>query len=200
LRIVCRDVIKRVFNEYRRLLRTLPCEPQSVLEVGALPTSQGLLSAPELKDIPSKTGINLTSWGEYCGVLTIGGDARQMPFSDSSFDLVLSSATIEHIPEFWRACTEMKRVLAPRGVLIISAPGFGNSYVGDSIRKLARKLRLPDLLCRGTPTMYIHEAPYDYYRFSQYAYHDFIMSGLHNVKVWQVMHPPRIFAIGEKPP
>ena len=191
-------MIDRVLNQYRHIFQGLDKLPQAALEVGALPTRHGILTCDELKQVPKKLGINLHESGFFAGVEVITGDARNMPFEDNSFDLIVSSSTLEHIPNFWLACDEMKRVLAPGGILIINAPGFIEKPLGKNIRRIASKFKLPDLIKRTTTTFSIHDAPHDYYRFTIHSFRDVIMQGLSDVKIWSIMTPPRIFATGIK--
>lgn len=46
--------------------------------------------------------------------------AEQLPFDDDSFDLVVSYLTLVDIPDFRAAISEMARVLAPDGTLLIA--------------------------------------------------------------------------------
>lgn len=190
---------KRVLNEYRRIFRSLRPLPRAALEVGALPTHRGLLSCEELRHVPRKIGINIRESGSYAGVPVIVNDARRLAFKDRSFDLVVCSSTLEHVPEFWTVCEEMKRVLAPGGLLIVNTPGFTKTRSGDALQRLAFKLHLPDVISRATLTFRMHEEPHDYYRFSAYTFWQVILRGLVNVKVWTIMTPPRIFGMGRRP-
>lgn len=61
------------------------------------------------------------------------GSTSQIPFPDGSFDLVVSFETLEHHDEHQQMMNEIKRVLTPTGVLIISSP-----------EKSIYKLRDPD--------------------------------------------------------
>jgi SAM-dependent methyltransferase len=45
-------------------------------------------------------------------------DMRSMPFSDSTFDVVLSDQVVEHIPDPWRAVGEAHRVLKEGGLAV----------------------------------------------------------------------------------
>ena len=49
------------------------------------------------------------------------GDALRLPFPDASFDRVLSICAIEHFDDGPHALSEMARVLAPGGELVMSA-------------------------------------------------------------------------------
>ncbi len=52
----------------------------------------------------------------------VHGDVAAMPFADNSFDRVVSFETIEHIPDQKKFLSEVRRVLKPEGVLILSSP------------------------------------------------------------------------------
>ena len=53
-----------------------------------------------------------------------------LPFPDASFDLIVSFETIEHIAEHNLFLSELKRVLAPAGHLVISTPDADTSDPG----------------------------------------------------------------------
>ena len=53
---------------------------------------------------------------------TIDLDITAMPFADGSFDLILCSHVLEHVPDDRRAMTEIHRVLAPGGMAILMVP------------------------------------------------------------------------------
>lgn len=50
------------------------------------------------------------------------GDIRKIPYPKNSFDLIVSIGTVEHFPDSLKALKEMKRVLKPSGVAMISVP------------------------------------------------------------------------------
>src|ERR1700758_5711650 len=50
------------------------------------------------------------------------GDARSLPYADGTFDCVIASEILEHIPEDDRAIAELVRVLKPGGALAIAVP------------------------------------------------------------------------------
>jgi SAM-dependent methyltransferase len=52
------------------------------------------------------------------------GDARHMPFSDASMDVVLITQVLEHIPEPIAVISEIRRVLKPGGTLLLSVPSI----------------------------------------------------------------------------
>jgi SAM-dependent methyltransferase len=50
------------------------------------------------------------------------GDILDMPYPDGSFDVVLASEILEHVPEADRAISELVRILAPGGILAVTVP------------------------------------------------------------------------------
>lgn len=46
-------------------------------------------------------------------------DAKQMPFTDASFDAVISNSIVHHIPEPIKVLAEMLRLLRPGGLLFV---------------------------------------------------------------------------------
>lgn len=50
------------------------------------------------------------------------GDILDMPYADGTFDVVLASEILEHVPQDERAIAELVRILAPGGILAITVP------------------------------------------------------------------------------
>jgi SAM-dependent methyltransferase len=69
------------------------------------------------------------------------GDAQSLGIADSSFEVVLCTEVLEHLPEPQRAIDEIFRVLAPGGQLLLTT-----------------RFLFP-----------IHDAPHDYFRFTKYG-------------------------------
>jgi ubiquinone/menaquinone biosynthesis C-methylase UbiE len=57
---------------------------------------------------------------ENCNLLV--ADVRSLPFGDDAFDLVVCFEVIEHVQEHDQVLTELARVLAADGVLVVSSP------------------------------------------------------------------------------
>jgi SAM-dependent methyltransferase len=71
----------------------------------------------------------------------IVGDAQALGIRDATFDVVLCTEVLEHLPEPQRAIDEMFRVLTPGGQLLLTT-----------------RFLFP-----------IHDAPHDYFRFTKYG-------------------------------
>jgi SAM-dependent methyltransferase len=53
---------------------------------------------------------------------SIRADAKALPFSENTFDGVLASHVLEHIPDYRSAVAELSRVLVPGGVALLPVP------------------------------------------------------------------------------
>src|SRR6202034_3743603 len=54
----------------------------------------------------------------------VAGDATSMPFPDASFDCVIASEVLEHIPHDQQAMNEITRVLRPGGIAAVTVPAW----------------------------------------------------------------------------
>lgn len=55
----------------------------------------------------------------------LNGDALSLPFADESFDVIVCSEVLEHIPDYETALDEIERILKPGGTLAASVPRYG---------------------------------------------------------------------------
>ena len=62
--------------------------------------------------------------GKSCAF--VQGDAQVLPFTDESFDIVVSCETIEHVPDVTSAVREMWRVAKPGAKLFLTTPNYAN--------------------------------------------------------------------------
>jgi len=60
--------------------------------------------------------------------LTVG-NAMSLPFADDSFDKVICSEVLEHIPDYRSVLKEIRRVLRPGGIFAASVPRFFPEWV-----------------------------------------------------------------------
>ena len=95
--------------------------------------------------------------GSWC---LIQGDVTHLPFMDCSFDKIVCSEVLEHIPDDNRGMEELVRVLKDGGILAVSVPTYITETVywkiskdyygfpGGHIRKY-KEDELKNLLCRN---------------------------------------------------
>jgi SAM-dependent methyltransferase len=67
--------------------------------------------------------------GESARVGAVQGDALSLPFAAGSFDRVIASEVLEHIPADEAAMAELTRVLRPGGSMAVTVPRCGPEFV-----------------------------------------------------------------------
>jgi SAM-dependent methyltransferase len=110
---------------------------EKVLDLGC---GNGLLLIAAAKRIPEGKAVGADHWvatmeykysSQMCqdnaaieGVSdrteVVTADAQSLPFADNSFDLVMTSLMMHHVPDTKKALYEMVRVLRPGGTLVIA--------------------------------------------------------------------------------
>jgi SAM-dependent methyltransferase len=172
-------------RRYHTIIRRTGIRPERALEVGGLMGEDSLLRFPELEQA-DRYCLNLRELPSEDGITAVKGNANNMRdvFRSNWFDLVLCCSTLEHDKRFWRSVSEMRRVLRPGGLMIISVPGYIRNPETDS--------------GRSTLTYRVHYT-FDYYRFSEQAVRQVFFEGMERVRVRPFMAPPRIFGHGYKP-
>ena len=81
-------------------------------------------SAEELRKVRDTIGA-MVDMGEVSSEEEAGavrGDALRLPFADESFDRVIASEVLEHIPDDQRAMAELSRVLRRGGTMAVTVP------------------------------------------------------------------------------
>jgi len=75
------------------------------------------------------------------------GSIAELPFKDRSFDLVIASEVVEHLPDVEKAFSEMTRVLAPGGFLALTVPL--ESHTPAHLNALSSELQLYEMFRRA---------------------------------------------------
>ena len=83
---------------------------------GVLNTFAAMVDAGELPAETTKVGV-------------VQGDALNLPFPDGTFDRVICSEVLEHIPNDVGAMAELTRVLRPGGTMAITIPRWGPELI-----------------------------------------------------------------------
>jgi len=96
-----------------------------VLDVGCgpLPAFETLAQAARryvCVDLACRNLLHLVAHVPAC--LAVLGDAESLPFSKASFDLVVVFGLLHHLPAPDRAVEEIRRVLRPGGIVVVSEP------------------------------------------------------------------------------
>lgn len=92
-----------------------------------------------------KACVNVTSYKtmdvDERGQPDVIGSAEAIPFPDATFESVLCTQVLEHLPHPVKAIEEMYRVLKPGGLCLLTAPQWNE----------------------------LHEEPHDYFRYTKYG-------------------------------
>jgi SAM-dependent methyltransferase len=121
------------------------------------------------KDLISN--VTCADWPNSChqnSFLDLALDiSRDLPFQDESFDTVIRTDVLEHLPEPQNAIYNIARVLAPNGKLIL-----------------------------GVPFQYqLHEEPLDFYRYTEFALRRFAsLAGLDVIDLSRFGGAPEVVA------
>lgn len=142
------DVIDyMVYNRRLRLIAKMArkAAPESLLDVGCgegyatglvLPSvSRGISVGVDLSE------LRLTRCRERCpGVALLKASALELPFPDKSFDMVLSTELLEHLPDDTPAIEDFLRVA--RRYLLVSVPNVNGNVLSVFNRKGTREFPL----------------------------------------------------------
>lgn len=114
----------RKFKNVLKLVDGVGIYPRNILDVGC--ASGWFLSRVELRYPKSKcVGVDIykkaIEYGKkrYKSLKLIHADAHNLPFTDSSFDLVICTEVLEHVASPEKVLKEIERVLSSRGIAII---------------------------------------------------------------------------------
>lgn len=121
-------------NIRRRNLTIDLIEGESLLEIGA---AEGWMTEEIVKKVEKVVSCDIAmsylkrSKEKGIRAQFMRVDAHYLPFENNSFDCVVLAEVLEHVYSPYRVLEEVRRVLAPDGILIISVPNnltFSNIF------------------------------------------------------------------------
>jgi SAM-dependent methyltransferase len=141
--------------------------PGPVLEIGSYQVA-GQEDIADLRGLfPGKpyVGVDLRAGP---GVDRVA-DVEALPHADASIGTVIAMNTFEHVPHFWRAFEEVRRVLRPDGALLVCCPFY----------------------------FHIHHHPRDYWRFTPDAFELLLADYPHRIVGWHgpPQRPANVWAL-----
>ncbi len=109
-----------------RLISLLPKSVANVLEIGA---RHGVMTQilAELYDDVTALDLRRPSF-QINGVRTVAGDVQNLQFPDNSFDCVVCTEVLEHVPDFAAGARELVRVA--RKYILLGVPYRQDTRVG----------------------------------------------------------------------
>jgi ubiquinone/menaquinone biosynthesis C-methylase UbiE len=140
---------------FRDRLTDLPATPGSLLDVGA---ATGFFVEQARAVGWDAIGIEPSEWAaayarDKLGVEVHAGTLESMQFPDASFDVVTMWEVIEHLPDPRVTLAEVRRILRPGGMLVLSTPDAGSLAARLSGRRWLGWRKVPEHLFyfdRGT--------------------------------------------------
>jgi SAM-dependent methyltransferase len=141
----------------------------------------------------------------------VQGDALALPFADGTFDRIIASEVLEHIPDDVAAIAELVRVLAPGGRIAVTVPtrlperinwlldDEYHDFPGGHIRiyrqrELEGRLAAAGLRVRGWQHAHALHSPYWWLRCAGGVNRAdrLLARRYHDVLVWQIMQNPPV--------
>jgi SAM-dependent methyltransferase len=141
----------------------------------------------------------------------LAADATRLPFADQTFDIVVCSEVLEHIPDHHLAVAELVRVLKNGGDLVVSVPRYlpericwalSSDYYqsnGGHVR-VYRRRQLVDILAKAGVQVWDHHwahglhAPYWWLKclVGPTRTDSRLVNLYHRLLVWDMMKKPRL--------
>ena len=107
----CMDLVSRFVKE-----RFSASAGKKILEVGSTNINGGIRHLFEGSEY---IGVDIVP---YNGVDIVLADHYKFPFEDNTFDLAISTNTLEHCTRPWVTVQEMARVIKPGGIVVNICP------------------------------------------------------------------------------
>jgi SAM-dependent methyltransferase len=147
----------------------------------------------------------------------VQGDALRLPFADGTFDRVIASEVLEHIPDDQAAMAELVRVLRPGGTMAVTVPRCGPEFVnwvlsdeyhdvpGGHVRIYRRSVLWGRLASTGLEPVASHHAhglhaPYWWLRCLVGPTNDAnpAVAAYHRLLVWDIEKAPRTTRVADR--
>ena len=172
-------------------------------------------SAADLKDVGALfTAMVEAGEGPANGTaVCVNGDGTRLPFPDATFDRIICSEVMEHIPDDEAAMAEVRRVLKPGGRIAVTVPtwfpericwALNEEYhapfvAGGHVRiftapELRRKMRKAGLVPDGSHHAHALHSPYWWLKCAvgpTNADHPLVRA-YHQLLVWDIEKAPKV--------
>lgn len=178
-------------------------------------------SLADLKDVSGLFAAMDTAHEAPAGTIaaTVNGDGTCLPFPDNTFDHIICSEVMEHIPDDAAAARELARVLKPGGNLAVTVPTWLPEQVcwalndeyhapfvpGGHVRifteaSLRRRFRDAGLKPGGAHHAHALHSPYWWLKCAVGVTNDDhpLVKGYHQILVWDITKAPKLTRWTEK--
>ena len=177
------------------------------------------LDLAELKDVMGTFGAISGELPETSAGHAVNGNALSLPFPDGTFDRIIASEVMEHIPDDAGAAAELARVLRPGGVIAVTVPTWLPEKIcwalseeyhapfveGGHVRiyteaRLRAVLRGGGLEPRGAHHAHALHSPYWWLKCAVGPRNDShpLVQAYHRLLVWDIARGPWITRAAEK--
>lgn len=196
---------RHAYEALRRGARVVACDMALPELSSVLSTSAAMRDAGEIAPTSSCTAVN--------------GDGTKLPFADASFDRIIASEVMEHVPDDAAALSEFERVLRPGGTIAITVPAelperlcwkLSDEYhapkaVGGHVRiyrqrELVDKIRAAGLIPGGSHRAHALHAPYWWLRCAVGPQRDdhAAVKAYTKFLEWDIVSAPRVTRLTER--
>jgi len=148
---------------------------------------------------------------------TVQADGLRLPFADATFDRVICSEVLEHLPDDRAAMAELARVLRPGGTMAVTVPRYGPELVNWALsdeyhavrgghiriyrrRQLLDRLRASGLEVTGTGHAHGLHSPYWWLRCAVGTTNEdhALVRAYHRLLVKDIVEAPRATRLADR--